>query len=235
MLCDLGTLVKRVTVAGLLATTLALVVATPAATGAAGVPAPSVSGPIGSSVPPGSAVRDYPYSTTVDDLKQYGYVEEEFFLEGTANRYTTPPGATGVIVDGGHRYKTRMMVRRPLSPAAFNGTAIVEWNNVTPGHDLDIDWLQLHDYWMRSGYVWVGVSAQRVGVDALKVWSARRYGSLDVTDGERLPTTICRTTCSPRRRRRCDRLTEPVWWAACVCSGFSLRGTRSRPRGWRRM
>ena len=183
MLCDLGTLVRRVTVAGLLATTLALVVAPPAATGAAGVPAPSVSGPISSPVPPGSAVRDYPYSATVDDLKQYGYVEEEFFLEGTANRYTTPPGATGVIVDGGHRYKTRMMVRRPLSPAAFNGTAIVEWNNVTPGHDLDIDWLQSHDYWMRSGYLWVGVSAQRVGVDALKVWSAKRYGSLDVTDG----------------------------------------------------
>ena len=29
----------------------------------------------------------------------------------------------------------------------FNGTAVIEWNNVTPGHDLDIDWLQAHDYW----------------------------------------------------------------------------------------
>jgi hypothetical protein len=34
----------------------------------------------------------------VDDLAKYGYVEEEFFLEGTANRYTTPAGATGAIV-----------------------------------------------------------------------------------------------------------------------------------------
>jgi hypothetical protein len=117
----------------------------------------------------------------VDDLTKYGYVEEEFFVEGTANRYTTPPGATGVIVDGGHQYKTRIIVRRPASPGAFNGTAVIEWNNVTPGHDLDIDWLQAHDYWMRKGYVWVGVSAQRVGVEALKVWNAKRYGSLDVT------------------------------------------------------
>jgi hypothetical protein len=60
---------------------------------------------------------------------------------------------------------------------------VIEWNNVTPGHDLDIDWLQAHDYWMRTGYLWVGVSAQRVGVEALKVWNATRYGTLDVTHG----------------------------------------------------
>src|SRR6185436_987108 len=34
----------------------------------------------------------------------------------------------------------------------------------------------------RSGYLWVGVSAQRVGVEALKVWNATRYASLDVTN-----------------------------------------------------
>ncbi len=116
-------------------------------------------------------------------MRTHNYIEEEFFFEGSANRYTTPPGATGAIVDGNHSYRSRLIVRRPRSASAFNGTAIIEWNNVTPGHDLDIDWLQSHDYWMRSGYVWVGVSAQRVGVEALKVWNARRYGSLDVTDG----------------------------------------------------
>ena len=147
------------------------------------VPVPMVTGPIAATVPLGDPSHDYPYSATVDDLKKYSYVEEEFFVEGTANRYTTPPGATGVVVDGNHPYKSRVIVRRPVSAAAFNGTAIIEWNNVTPGHDLDIDWLQSHDYWMRSGYVWVGVSAQRVGVEALKVWNARRYGSLDVTHG----------------------------------------------------
>jgi hypothetical protein len=41
------------------------------------------------------------------------YVEEEFFFEGTANRYTIPTGvppnsATGALLDGGHPYKTRM-------------------------------------------------------------------------------------------------------------------------------
>jgi hypothetical protein len=40
---------------------------------------------------------------------------------------------------------------------------------------------------MREGYVWVGVSAQRVGVHqpgtGLRSWSPVRYGTLDVTDG----------------------------------------------------
>ena len=34
---------------------------------------------------------------------------------------------------------------------------------------------------MRNGYAWIGVSAQRVGVDHLRRWSPARYGSLDVT------------------------------------------------------
>ena len=162
---------------------LAIGAAAPVEVRAAVVAPPAVTGPIKATVPLGDASHDYPYSATVDDLTKYGYVEEEFFVEGTASRYTTPPGATGAIVDGGHPYKTRIIVRRPASPGKFNGTAVIEWNNVTPGHDLDIDWLQAHDYWMRTGYVWVGVSAQRVGVEALKVWNAKRYGSLDVTHG----------------------------------------------------
>jgi hypothetical protein len=148
---------------------------------ASAVPRATITGPIAASAKPGDPSHDYPYSASVDDLAKYGYIEEEFFIEGTASRYTTPQGATGAIVDGNHPYRSRIIVRRPSSARAFNGTAIIEWNNVTPGHDLDIDWLQSHDYWMRTGYAWVGVSAQRVGVEALKVWNARRYGKLDVT------------------------------------------------------
>jgi hypothetical protein len=38
---------------------------------------------------------------------------------------------------------------------------------------------------MRAGYAWIGVSAQRVGVDQLRGWSPARYGTLDVTGGGR--------------------------------------------------
>ena len=164
--------------------TIALVAAVGVAVrlGAASVASPTIIGPIKAPVAIGDPSHDYPYSSAVDDLGKYSYVEEEYFVEGTANRYTTPAMATGTIVDSGHPFKSRVIVRRPTSVTKFNGTVVVEWINVTPGHDLDIDWLQAHDYWMRTGYAWVGVSAQRVGVEALKVWNAKRYGTLDVTD-----------------------------------------------------
>jgi hypothetical protein len=144
-----------------------------------------VTGPIaGASV--GDPSHDYPFYASAIDLKSRGYLEEEYFIQGTANRYSTPAGATGSVVDGGHPYKTRFAVRRPLSPSRFNGTVIVEWNNVTAGHDLDIDWFQTHDHLIDEGYAWVGVTPQRIGVEALKVWNAKRYGTLDVTDNGRV-------------------------------------------------
>jgi hypothetical protein len=142
---------------------------------------PVVTGPIAARTAPGDPAHNYPFFAALEDLKARGYVEEEYFYSGTANRYDTPQGATGKVIDGDYKYKTRLLVRRPADPKKFNGTVVVEWNNVTSGHDQDIDWYQIHDYLVRSGYAWVGVTAQRIGVEALKVWNHDRYGSLDVT------------------------------------------------------
>jgi hypothetical protein len=146
------------------------------------VPMPTVIGPIAASAV-GDATKDYPFFASIVDLKGRGWMEEEFFIEGTANRYTIEGLATGVVRDAGHPYKTRIVVRRPANPAAFNGTVVVEWNNVTAGRDLDIDWFQSYEHFLRSGYAWIGVTPQRVGIEALKVWNAKRYGTLDVTHG----------------------------------------------------
>lgn len=144
---------------------------------------PTVTGPIAATAAPGDASHDYPFFATSADLKSAGYIEQEFFIAGTARRYETLAAATGRALDPLYPFKTRVVVRRPVDASRFNGTAIVEWNNVTAGHDLDIDWFQAYDYFMRAGYAWIGVSAQRVGVDALKEWSPKRYASLDVTNG----------------------------------------------------
>ncbi len=147
------------------------------------VPPSEVTGPIPVRSPRGDPARDFIFTTSGMDLPGFGYVEEEFFVDGTANRYTSPDLATGVLVDGPHPYRTRVVVRRPRDPARFNGTVWVEWNNVTASQDIDIDWLYTGEHLMRHGYAWVGVSAQRVGVDHLREWSPARYGSLDVTVG----------------------------------------------------
>jgi len=114
---------------------------------------------------PGSRV----FGASPEDLGAAGYVEHEYYVSGTANRYAFDDLMRNAdVIDGGHPYKTRMIVRRPADPARFNGTVVVEWYNVTLGQDIDFNWATSHDYLMRNGYAYVSVSAQRVGVERLK-------------------------------------------------------------------
>src|SRR4051812_42477552 len=152
--------------------------------------APTVTGPVASTAVPGNPSHNYTFFATDHPMAVNGYVEEEYFLEGTANRYNTPagptagsPGTTGSVIDGGHPYKTRVIVRRPADSKNFNGTVLVEWTNVTNGFDAENLWFFGWEHIVCAGYAWVGVSAQRVGVDRLKTWNATRYGTLDVTQG----------------------------------------------------
>jgi Alpha/beta hydrolase domain len=142
--------------------------------------APTVTGPIPGDVPgnPSSPVLadTYPFFSSWQDLAGNGYVEEEFYLSGVADAYAT----SGAKLASDVPYKTRVIVRRPAAQRDFNGTVLVEWQNVTAGYDLDALWNRRH---MREGYAWVGVSAQRVGVDQLRGWSPARYGDLNVTGG----------------------------------------------------
>jgi hypothetical protein len=119
----------------------------------------------------------YPFFSTPVNLADAGYIEQEFYLSGVADGWDLQgnPVATDVP------YTTRIVVRRPASHHRFNGTALVEWQNVTAGYDLDALWNG--DAVMRAGYAWIGVSAQRVGVNQLRGWSPTRYGSLEVTGG----------------------------------------------------
>ena len=157
---------------------LALIVTALSAT--AEVPNPMVTGPVASPGIPGNSAHDYIFFATNHDLAVHGYVEEEFFIQGTASRYNTPPQMTGSVIDSDHPYKTRIVVRRPADPKRFNGTVLVEWYNVTNGFDAENMWFFGWEHMLRAGYVWVGVSTQQVGVTALKKFSTARYGSIDV-------------------------------------------------------
>lgn len=156
---------------------------------------PTVSGPVPAGNPPGTDVvaHDYPQFAAEPnfDLTRLGYVEEEFFLAGTAQSLRPKILADSEVVSSGHPYKTRILVRRPAAPERFNGTVLVEWLNVTAGYNLDGSWQKSREYLTREGYAWVGVSAQRDGVQkpphGLTTWSPKRYGSLDVTDGGKVP------------------------------------------------
>lgn len=169
-----------------LAVTGALLLAGAALPAHAAVPVPVVVGPVPATTAPGDPAHGYPFLATDYDLAGHGYVEEEFFLEGEATRYQADGVTDATVLSTGHEYRTRIVVRRPVDPAAFNGTVIAEWYNVSNQWDQEVDWFQTHEHLVREGYAWVGVSAQRAGVHSatgLRAWSPERYGSLDLTDG----------------------------------------------------
>src|SRR5580692_12279296 len=97
---------------------------------------PEVSGPVAAPGVPGDPAHTYPFFASNHDLAAHGYVEEEYFIKGSANTYDTPDMATGTVKDGDHPYLTRIVVRRP-DPAHFNGIVLVEWDNVTNKFDAE--------------------------------------------------------------------------------------------------
>ena len=158
------------------------------------VSSPRVTGPVA------GGARGLPFPPMPTRLAdEFGYIEEEFFIVGEATAYE-PEGTWDEDGEWAARptytapYETRILVRRPEAEV-FNGTVVVEWLNVTTGLDLDNEFRFAHEELLREGYVWVGASAQQVGIEggdglfpgypgleeilALKEWDPERYGELD--------------------------------------------------------
>jgi hypothetical protein len=137
---------------------------------------------------PGAApdvMRDY-------DLATLGYEETEFSFEGTAGSYEIlgERGADGrweVMPGDEAPFRTRIVVRKPSNPLRFSGTVVVEWHNVSAGIDAAPDWGFFHRSLTAAGHAWVGVSAQKVGIDGggfvesihLKLLAPERYEDLE--------------------------------------------------------
>ena len=129
------------------------------------------------------------------DLASVGYAESEYFLSGRADSYTSSDPLTtdglwnAITTDSSADYTTRIVVRRPIDDAKFNGTVWVEWLNVSGGLDASPDWTYAHVGLIDSGAAWVGVSAQKVGISgggnalgaalALKNADPVRYATLN--------------------------------------------------------
>jgi len=135
-----------------------------------------------------------PFLIAGGDPAASGYLREEWLLTGTASSYALR-GERGERGEDGRweaaraasaPFKTRIVVLRPADPARFSGTTVVEWMNVSGGLDAAPDCLFLRRHLMREGSVWVGVSAQKAGIDGgglvpgmpLKQVNPQRYGSL---------------------------------------------------------
>ena len=140
-------------------------------------------------------------SATPSGMEGAGYTEHEYVASGTATSYRSPAALTGdgrwsFEPDTTAPYRTRVLVRRPASAAAFSGTVVIEWLNVSGGLDANPEYNSFLEELLRRGDAWVGVSAQLLGVSGgpvlvavpgtgtvtgkgLKALDPARYSSLD--------------------------------------------------------
>jgi len=161
------------------------------------------SGPAATLTPLSGGSGPYMGESTPPDLVKLGYTTHEFAAAGTATSYKvdgalTHDGRWKLVPDASAAYRTRVLVRQPADPSKFSGNVLVEWLNVSGGIDADPEWVSLQDEIVRAGDAWVGVSAQRIGVEGgpvlvsvkgvpggyqagegLKKIDPARYGTLD--------------------------------------------------------
>lgn len=148
--------------------------------GDAGDPATTTTTPsvTGSTAPPSPAeltvvgpVEGTPQTSGGAALDEAGYVEEEYFVSGSAVRFepesTLSDDGRWSVTEGDEApFTTRILVKRPAAPDDASGVVVVEWNNVSAGSDGTPDWTYTSAELLRSGHVHVAVSAQKAGVDA---------------------------------------------------------------------
>ena len=138
---------------------------------------PAVKGPIpvtADSYPFGAANR----TIAPQDLSQFGYVEEEYLVSGSANVYDFDANGNVVVKTANAPYTTRILIRRPASPQKFSGTVIVELLNPTALYDTDYQWQYAGVYFMEHGDAWVGITSKPVTAKTLKTFDPRRYAAV---------------------------------------------------------
>lgn len=148
---------------------------------------PTVEGPIA------KTASSYPWSTMERarvpfDVADRGYVEEEFFLSGTANVYDNAGGEVEVVTEA-VPYVNNILVRRPARKSDSSGVVLVDILNASNGFPGEDHWRRMWDWAMEEGHTVIGVTSKPIQVDALQNFDAERYADLtwDVEDVDREP------------------------------------------------
>ncbi len=160
-----------------LASSAALVAGVLVGASAPATAAPRVTVPL----PTVTAMPDGPIFTgALQDLAARGYAESEYVVTLTEpNVYSyvgksTRTQARKAPASPQGDYRSRIIVRAPENPEQFNGRVLVEMMNTTALIDLDIAWQQAHEYLMRDGWAYVGISVQQSGLNALRGFTRQR-------------------------------------------------------------
>lgn len=107
-----------------------------------------------------------------------GYVEDEYFMSGTANIYGEDQAQKPFVEIPDAPYTTRLLIRRPKERAHFSGNIVIEVLNATAMIDIDRMWVNSWKFFTRNGDIYIGITSKGQVVDALKRFNPDRYAPI---------------------------------------------------------
>lgn len=115
--------------------------------------------------------------TTPVHLKDLGYVEEEYIIQGYSNVYLWPADKDRPQIRTEHApYSTRVLICKPADPARFSGVAVMENFNNSARIDMSkVGWGICYEELAANGDAWVGYDVQKVGFRLLQEFDPERY------------------------------------------------------------
>ncbi len=178
----------------------------------------------------------HPFPTAVQKLgfQEAGYMEEEYFFEGTANVYEETGGRTRRVIHKELPYINRFLVRKPSDGERFSGNIVVEILNATAGFDIDRMWIVGAKELMRSGDIYVGITSKPDVLDSMKKADPERYAPISW----KIPYDRQETPCDAMDRaalpRRSDCETGLFWDMLTEMADVLRTDTQFIPKGKKR-
>lgn len=127
------------------------------------------------------SASSYPFASAARyiDFETYGYIEKEFYIEGTANVYESIGEMGDVAVrDWDVPYVNRLVVRMPKQADRASGNIVVEIINPTSFMEIERMWILGYEKLMRDGDIYVGITSKPNTIAKLKEFDEARYGCL---------------------------------------------------------
>ncbi len=136
-------------------------------------------------------VGEHPFASAAQrcDFDSIGYVEDEYFMSGTANIYGEDTEQKPFVQIPDVPYTTRLLIRRPKDGAHFSGNIVIEVLNATAMIDIDRMWVNSWKFFTGNGDIYIGITSKGQVVDALLRFNPERYAPINWNnpDKDRIP------------------------------------------------
>jgi hypothetical protein len=118
------------------------------------------------------------------------YIEDEYFMSGTANLYEESENQKPKVIISDAPYTTRLLIRRPKEKQKFSGNIVIEILNATAMIDIDRMWVNSWKFFTLNGDIYIGITSKGHVVDSLKKFDSVRYETINWSNPqpERIPS-----------------------------------------------